>query len=276
MSGVTVLCGGVGAARFLRGLLDVVDPTEVTAVVNVADDTVLHGLEISPDIDTITYTLAGAIDPERGWGLLDETWSAMAQLGDYATSAGLDATDDATGWFSLGDRDLGTHLYRTSRRRAGATLSEVTAEIVRAWGLRLCVRPVSDDPLRTELTTADGRRLSFQQYFVRERHDVPVRSVEVAGAEHARPAPGVLAAIEEADVVVDRPVEPGGVDRPGPGGPRRARRARRRPSAHRRGEPDRRRARRSRDRPTACCESSDTVPTSSAWPAGTHRWPRPW
>ena len=112
---------------------------------NVGDDTVLHGLEISPDLDTITYTLAGAIDPERGWGLVDETWQAMEQVRRYAAANGISADDptgnDAAGWFSLGDRDLGTHLYRTSRRRAGATLSAVTAEIARAWGLQLALVP---------------------------------------------------------------------------------------------------------------------------------------
>lgn len=212
MPRVTVICGGVGAARFLRGLVDVVDPTDVTAVVNVGDDSVLHGLEISPDLDTITYTLAGAIDPERGWGLVDETWQAMEQVRRYATANGIGAHDevgnDAAGWFSLGDRDLGTHLYRTSRRRAGASLSQVTAEIARAWGLELTLLPASDDPVRTELTTSDGRRLAFQEYFVREQHSVEVRSVEVSGTDAARPAPGVLAAIEDAEVVVIAPSNP--------------------------------------------------------------------
>jgi LPPG:FO 2-phospho-L-lactate transferase len=212
MPRVTVICGGVGAARFLRGLLQVVDPSDVTAIVNVGDDSVLHGLEVSPDLDTITYTLAGAIDPGRGWGLVDETWQAMEQVRRYAESSGIDAHDevgnDAAGWFALGDRDLGTHLYRTSRRRAGASLSEVTAEITRAWGLELAVLPVTDDPLRTVLSTADGRRLAFQEYFVREQHSVEVRSVEVVGASTARPGPGVLAAIASADLVVVAPSNP--------------------------------------------------------------------
>lgn len=208
MSEITVICGGVGAARFLRGLVEVVDPASITAVVNVADDAVLHGLEVSPDLDTITYTLAGSIDPDRGWGLVGETWAAMHQLRSYADAAGVPASDEAAGWFSLGDRDLGTHLYRTSRRRSGATLSEVTAEIARAWGLELAVRPVTDDPLRTVLSTLDGRRLSFQEYFVRERHEVEVSSVEVVGADRARAAPGVLEAIEQAEVVVIAPSNP--------------------------------------------------------------------
>lgn len=212
MPRVTVICGGVGAARFLRGLVQVVDPASITAVVNVADDTVLHGLEISPDLDTITYTLAGAIDPGRGWGLVDESWQAMEQLRRYAAANGIDGRDavgnDAAGWFSLGDRDLGTHLYRTSRRRAGATLSQVTREITHAWGLGLSVLPVSDDPLRTRLTTDDGDQLGFQEYFVREQHAVAITEVQVEGAAVARAAPGVIEAIAGADAVVIAPSNP--------------------------------------------------------------------
>jgi LPPG:FO 2-phospho-L-lactate transferase len=212
MPRVTVICGGVGAARFLRGLVQVVEPSSVTAIVNVADDTVLHGLEISPDLDTITYTLAGAIDPDRGWGLVDESWQAMGELRRYAASNGIDGRDDvgndAAGWFSLGDRDLGTHLYRTSRRQAGATLSQVTREITRRWGLELSVLPVSDDPLRTRLTTVDGTQLSFQEYFVREQHAVAIAEVRVDGAATAHAAPGVIEAIADADVVVIAPSNP--------------------------------------------------------------------
>jgi LPPG:FO 2-phospho-L-lactate transferase len=204
--GVCVLSGGVGAARFLNGLLGVVDAHDVTAVVNVGDDCTVHGLDVSPDLDTITYTLAGAIDPGRGWGLVDETWRAIEQVRSYATSAGSDAVggSDAAGWFALGDRDLGTHLYRTSRRRDGAPLSQVTAEVAAAWGLDLSIVPVTDDPVRTVLTAADGRTLSFQEYFVREQHAVEIRSVRVDGAERARPAPGVLESIGSASVVVAR------------------------------------------------------------------------
>ena len=212
MPGVTVLSGGVGAARFLRGLLDVVDPAEVTAVVNVGDDAVLHGLEVSPDLDTITYTLADAVDPGTGWGLAGETWQAMAQVRRYAGANGITATDpvgnDAAGWFSLGDRDLGTHLYRTSRIRSGATLTEVTAEIARTWGLELRVLPVTDDPLRTRVTTADGRDLTFQEYFVREHHDVAVAAVRFDGADASRPGPAVLAALSDAHAVCIAPSNP--------------------------------------------------------------------
>jgi LPPG:FO 2-phospho-L-lactate transferase len=201
---ITTLAGGVGAARLLSGLQQVVDPAELTAVVNVGDDLVLHGLEISPDLDTVTYTLAGAIDPERGWGLSNETWQAMDMLRHYGGEA----------WFGLGDRDLGTHLYRTARRHAGATLTEVTAEITRAWGLGLRLLPVTDDPLRTRVTIAgdepgdDPVEIEFQEYFVGRQHAVPVQAVRFDGAEAARPGPDVLDAISGADRVVIAPSNP--------------------------------------------------------------------
>jgi LPPG:FO 2-phospho-L-lactate transferase len=202
MSGVAVLAGGVGAARLLAGMVRTVPPAEVTAIVNVGDDTVLHGLSISPDLDTVVYTVAGAIDPERGWGLRDESWQAMATLERYG---GLT-------WFGLGDRDLGTHLYRTARLASGATLSEVTGEIARAWGLELSVLPVSDDPVRTLLTLASGdeagSEVAFQDYFVRMQHSVAVSSVRISGASSAFPAPGVLAALASADTVVVAPSNP--------------------------------------------------------------------
>jgi LPPG:FO 2-phospho-L-lactate transferase len=212
MTSVAVISGGVGAARFLRGLLEVVDAGAVTAIVNVGDDTVVHGLHVSPDLDTITYTLADAIDPDRGWGLRDESWRAIEQVRDYAASAGIDAGaatgNDAAGWFSLGDRDLGTHLYRTSRLRAGATLTEVAGEIARAWGLDLTLLPASDDPIRTVLTTTEGAELTFQEYFVREQHGVAIRSVRFDGAEPAAASTEVLDAIDTADVVVIAPSNP--------------------------------------------------------------------
>ncbi len=196
---VTVLAGGVGAARLLTGMVRAVPPASVTAVVNTGDDMVLHGLAISPDLDTVTYTVAGAIDPERGWGLRDETWQAMATLERYGGAT----------WFGLGDRDLGTHLYRTQRQAEGAPLSTVTGEIARAWGLELTVLPVTDDPLRTMITLADtGEEIGFQDYFVARRHAVPVKGVRVAGAPEARPAPGVLDAIAGAGTVVVAPSNP--------------------------------------------------------------------
>jgi LPPG:FO 2-phospho-L-lactate transferase len=195
---ITTLAGGVGAARLLAGLIQAVDPGEVVAIVNTGDDLVLHGLEISPDLDTVTYTLAGAIDPERGWGLAGETWQAMAELRRYGAEA----------WFNLGDRDLGTHLYRTQRRREGASLSEVTREIAAGWDLGVALLPVSDDELRTRVTTVDEGEISFQDYFVRRQHSVAVTDVRVAGADSARPAPGVLDAIADASRVVIAPSNP--------------------------------------------------------------------
>lgn len=199
---VTVLAGGVGAARLLAGLVQVVDPGAVAAVVNVADDLELHGLRISPDLDTITYTLAGEINPETGWGLVGETWQAMSTVQRYG---GVD-------WFSLGDRDLGTHMYRTHRHSQGAPLSTITAEITTAWGLDTRLLPVSDDPVRTMLTLAEGpeagQEISFQEYFVQRRHDVTVDAVRIEGAAEARPAPGVIEAIESASRMVIAPSNP--------------------------------------------------------------------
>lgn len=201
---VAVLAGGVGAARLLRGVVAVTDAAAVTAIVNVGDDDILHGLHISPDLDTITYTLGGGIDPIRGWGLVDESWRAMDTLRRYTAST---AREDLS-WFNLGDRDLGTHLYRSARRLGGAPLSEVTAEIASAWGLTLRLLPVTDDPLRTRVHTPSLGELTFQEYFVRHHHDVAVSEIAIDGAEAARPAPGVLEAIADADVVVIAPSNP--------------------------------------------------------------------
>ena len=210
---ITVLAGGVGAARFLRGLLAVVDAGDVTAVVNTGDDTVLHGLFISPDIDTITYTLAGAIDPERGWGLRDETWRAMEALQRFVAvrPAGSSA---APTWFNLGDQDLATHFYRTARRAEGASLTDITAEIASAFGLELRLLPMTDDRVETMVTVRDDEmsdaelEVSFQEYFVQRHHGVPVSAVRFAGAERAVLAAGARAAIADADVVVIAPSNP--------------------------------------------------------------------
>ena len=201
---IVALAGGVGAARLLRGLVEVVPPEQVTAVVNTGDDTVMHGLHISPDLDTVTYTLAGMINPETGWGLRGETWSAMAELREY--SAG------RLGWFNLGDRDLGTHLYRTSRLAEGASLSEVTGEIARRWGLALRMLPMTDQLVQTRIVvddrSPDGTEVAFQEYFVRARHEVPVRAVRFAGVESARPAPGVVEAMAKAATILICPSNP--------------------------------------------------------------------
>ena len=195
---ITVLAGGVGAARYLAGQLQVTSPSDVTAVVNVADDIELHGLHVSPDIDTVVYTLSGAIDPERGWGLADETWNALNEL----RALGIDA------WFNLGDRDIGTHLFRTTLLRQGHALSEATARLAAARGLGCRILPVSDQPIETRVTLAEGTEIGFQEYFVRLAHDVAISGVRFAGACDAHPAPGVLEAIDTAEVVVIAPSNP--------------------------------------------------------------------
>jgi LPPG:FO 2-phospho-L-lactate transferase len=201
-SEIVVVSGGVGAARLLSGIVQVVPPASVTALVNVGDDLELHGLRISPDLDTITYTLAGEINPETGWGLRGESWQAMATVERYG----------GVTWFGLGDRDLGTHLYRTQRVSEGAPLSVVTAEIAAAWDLGLRLLPVTDDRLRTMVTLDgdgdDGREVSFQEYFVQRRHGVPVQAIRFEGASSCRPAPGVLDAIAGAERIVIAPSNP--------------------------------------------------------------------
>jgi len=195
---VAVLCGGVGAARFLRGLVQVLPGPDITAIVNVADDIVLHGLHISPDLDTCTYTLAGAINGETGWGLAGETWHAMESVARYG----------GENWFNLGDKDLGTHLFRTQRLHSGATLSEVTTEITAAWDLDLKIMPVTDDRIETRVTVDGEGEIGFQEYFVGRRHGVPISAIRFVGATEARPAPGVLEAIQTADAVIIAPSNP--------------------------------------------------------------------
>ena len=204
---ITVLAGGVGAARLLRGMIRAVPAHEVTAIVNTADDLVLHGLSISPDLDTVTYTLAEAVNPETGWGLVGETWQAMDALERLGGAA----------WFRLGDRDLGTHLHRTGRLADGAGLAEVTAEITRSFGIDARLLPMTEDRVATMVTLssngvpADGAtemEIGFQDYFVGLRHDVPISGVRFDGIEVARPAPGVLDAITSADTVVVAPSNP--------------------------------------------------------------------
>jgi LPPG:FO 2-phospho-L-lactate transferase len=194
----TVLAGGVGAARFLRGLREVVPPTEITAVVNVGDDLTLHGLRICPDLDSITYWLGGVVHPEQQWGRADETTVVAEELARFGVPT----------WFTLGDRDLATHLYRTSRLAEGAALSVVTEEITRAFGVDVRLLPATDDEVATRLETADGRDLHFQEYWVRERAAPEVTGVRLAGAERAKPGPDVIDAILEADAVLLAPSNP--------------------------------------------------------------------
>lgn len=204
---ISVLCGGVGAARFLKALRGVTDPGDVVGIVNTGDDTVLHGLSISPDIDTITYTLAGAIDPLRGWGLVDETWTAMESLARYA-AVRPDGSTAAPTWFNLGDRDLATHFYRTARLREGASLATVTAEIARAWGLAERLVPMSDQRVATLVTLTSGETVSFQEYFVKLRHGEPVSAIAFEGAAAAMLHPDADAALRLADIVVIAPSNP--------------------------------------------------------------------
>ena len=204
---VTVLCGGVGAARFLRGLLTTVPPVDVAAVVNTGDDTELHGLSISPDVDTIVYTLAGAIDTGRGWGLAGESWHAMEALARYAEVRPAGSAAAPT-WFNLGDRDLATHFYRTARLAEGATPTQVTAEIARAWQLELALLPMTDGRFRTLVVLAEtGEEVSFQDYFVRLRHSVPVAGVRFEHAA-ATVTDDARRALTESDVVVLAPSNP--------------------------------------------------------------------
>lgn len=200
---ITVLSGGMGGSRFLQGVLDAVDASdEVTVIANTADDITMHGLHVSPDLDTVMYTLSGGIDPVRGWGRTDETWNAKAELEAYGVPES---------WFGLGDRDLATHLVRTAMLRAGATLSEATARLCERWQPGVRLLPMSDDEVATHIdTTVDGRRqwIHFQEFWIRHRAEVPVHAVEVVGIGKATAAPGVVEAIADADVVLLPPSNP--------------------------------------------------------------------
>ncbi len=194
---VTLLAGGVGAARLLRGLVSLVDPEDLTVVVNVGDDDEFYGLHVSPDIDTIVYTLAGLAPRDRGWGIRGDGRRVISQLETFYGPS----------WFALGDRDLATHIYRTDRLRRGARLSDCTREIAEALGVRVRVLPATDDRLRTMLETEEGT-LAFQSYLVKRRGRPLVRSVRYDGATTAKPAPGVLAAIAGADALLIAPSNP--------------------------------------------------------------------
>jgi LPPG:FO 2-phospho-L-lactate transferase len=201
---VTALAGGIGAGKFLRGLTRVVPGDDLTVVVNVADDLVVHGLHVSPDPDSVTYWLGDAFDRERGWGRRGETFRANEELSIF---------DPDAAWFSLGDLDLATHLFRTGILAAGGSLSEATARIARRFGVEARLLPASDDPVRTRIDAVDRRTgepldLHFQEYWVRRRAADPVKGVRYVGASDATPAPGVLDAIADADVVVFCPSNP--------------------------------------------------------------------
>ena len=202
---ITVVSGGVGAARLLRGAALVVPHDELVTIVNTGDDTVMHGLAISPDLDTVTYTVSGSIDPERGWGLSDEAWTTMQALERFASVRPVDS-HAGENWFGLGNRDLATHFYRTTRLAEGATLAEVTAEITRAFGIAFRVLPMSNDRVSTIVTLTDGNEVAFQEYFVKLRHDVPVHAVRFDGAAAARPLG--LRELRESRAVVIAPSNP--------------------------------------------------------------------
>lgn len=206
---VVVLSGGIGGARFLTGLLHhhaaEGSPVDVTVVTNTADDIWLHGLKVCPDLDTVMYTLGGGIDPDRGWGRTEETWSVKAELEAY----GVEPT-----WFGLGDRDLATHLVRTQMLEAGYPLSAVTRALCDRWQPGVDLLPMTDDRVETHVAVDDpespsGQRVvHFQEYWVRMHAEVPARAVVAVGLDRARPAPGVLEAIAAADVVLLPPSNP--------------------------------------------------------------------
>jgi LPPG:FO 2-phospho-L-lactate transferase len=193
----TVVAGGVGASRFLQGLVRAVDPALVTVVSNTGDDVEMFGLHVSPDTDIVIYALAGAVNPETGWGLAGDTFHVVDQLQRFGYPR----------WFNLGDRDLAMAIHRTRLLREGIPMHEVVADLVAAWGLRCTILPMSNEPIRTEIEGPDGV-LPFQEYMVRLRTDVEVRGVRFRGAESARPAPGVVEAIRAAKTLILAPSNP--------------------------------------------------------------------
>lgn len=199
---IVALAGGVGAGKFLRGLIQVVGPEDVTVIVNTGDDITLHGLHVSPDIDSVMYWLAGIADRERGWGRAGESFRAMEALRELGGEA----------WFGLGDLDLATHLHRTDLLRGGGSLSEATATLSESFGLRCRIVPMSDDPVTTRIEAVDegGRSmdLHFQEYWVARGASDDVKAVRYEGADQARPAPNVVEAIHEADAVIVCPSNP--------------------------------------------------------------------
>jgi len=208
---IAVLAGGVGAARFARGLIRAAPPSDITIVVNTGDDTQLHGLHISPDIDTVIYTLSNSIDQEKGWGLSGETWRAMSSLQRFADVRPKSSAAGTT-WFNLGDADLATHMYRTARLQEGATLQEVTDEIRQAFHVDATVIPMTNDRVSTRVTiaphspTQPGQTISFQEYFVKHRHDLPVSRIDFDDIESAT----CLATqeLKDADTVIVAPSNP--------------------------------------------------------------------
>ena len=199
---ITVLCGGVGAAKFLLGLREAFADEEIVAVVNVGDDEIIHGLHVSPDIDTILYTLSEQVNEETGWGIKNETWNAHERLG---------ALGEPT-WFQLGDKDLATHLFRTSRIHNGATLSSVTRELSKSMEIKITLLPISDDPIRTIIGSKDktgaNTVFTFQEYFVKNRHEIPVSAISYQGTKDAKILPDVLDALHGCRNIIIAPSNP--------------------------------------------------------------------
>ena len=195
---VVALAGGVGGAKLVDGLAAHLSPDDLSVIVNTGDDFEYLGLQISPDLDTVCYTLAGLANPTTGWGLQDETWQTFETL---SALGGLD-------WFRLGDRDLATHLYRTEALKNGQSLSQVTADLCLRWGIAHPVYPMSADPVQTIVKTRQGEALGFQEYFVHQACQPEVTGFEFRGVEHARPIPAALEAIAAADLVILAPSNP--------------------------------------------------------------------
>jgi len=194
---IVVLAGGVGAARFLEGLVQVVPQERLTVIVNTGDDRDFYGLHVSPDLDIVMYTLAGIVDEAHGWGIRNDTYNTMQQLTRYGNED----------WFMLGDRDLATHIHRTSMLRQGKTLSEVTDELRRQFGLNIRILPMSDQPVATHIQTPIGL-LHFQEYMVKRRCADEVLDVAFVGVNESQPAPGVLDAIKDAEAILIAPSNP--------------------------------------------------------------------
>jgi LPPG:FO 2-phospho-L-lactate transferase len=194
---VTALAGGIGASKLLLGLYHAMDPARLTVIVNTGDDIVLHGLKISPDLDIVTYTLAGVVNPKTGWGFRGETFHMLKRLGMFGREI----------WFNLGDRDLATHIHRSDLLKRGATLSQTAESIRHALGVKSRILPMSDQPVPTIIETRDGR-MHFQEYLIKHRTEPGIRAIHFDGVRHAHPAPGVLEAICDAERVIICPSNP--------------------------------------------------------------------
>lgn len=194
---ITVLAGGVGAARFLTGLVELVDPNNVTVIVNTGDDVILHGLYISPDIDTVTYTLSGLSDEAQGWGLKDETWECLGTLNRLGHQT----------WFKLGDRDIALHIHRTQRMYSGKSLAEVTDEVAKVFGIKCHLIPMSNQRIETRIETDRGT-LGFQEYLVKNQAKDRIKSVKFSGIEAAYASEGIIEAITQSNGIIIAPSNP--------------------------------------------------------------------